>query len=532
MKSGERWTLVAATLGSSMVFLDATVVNVALPAIARDLPASIVGVLEGQSFVYSAYLLSLSALLILAGALNDYFGRRRMFTIGLVGFGLTSALCGLAPSMELLIVFRVLQGAAGALLVPGSLSILTDAFSGEDRGRAIGIWAAASSATTLLGPFVGGLLVDSVSWRAAFLINVPLLVPALWATLAHVRESRDERATGRFDWLGALVVALAVGGLSLGAIRGQETNWQDPSAFVALAVGAVAAVLFPLLMVRSANPLVPPDLFRSRNFSVTNLSTLLIYGALYVSTYFLGLFMQGTLGYTAAAAGLAGLPVSLFLIALSSRFGALAGRLGPRIFMSVGPAVMAVGILWFARIPANSTAWRVSPSDVSTLVPPTAYLTDLLPGYLLFGFGLAMMVAPLTTALMASVPARNAGLASAINNAISRVGPQLAGAVIFVAITASFYAGLASRVPGIDPNDPGLRRVIAPLNPPTEAVPPELEAAATEASTDAIHLAMLVSAGLLLAGAAVNAVGIRNHRLHGIDAADAELSTEPHASHA
>lgn len=528
MTSGKRWTLVAATLGSSIVFLDATVVNVALPAIGRDLPASIVGVLEGQSLVYSAYLLSLSALLILAGALNDYFGRRRMFAIGLVGFGLTSALCGLAPSMELLILFRVLQGAAGALLVPGSLSILTDAFSGEERGRAIGIWAAASSATTLLGPFVGGLLVDTVSWRAAFLINVPLIVPALWATLVHVRESRDERASGRFDWLGALVIALAVGGLSLGAIRGQETNWADPSAFVALGVGAVAALLFPILMLRSENPLVPPHLFRSRTFAVINLSTLLIYGALYVSTYFLSLFLQGTLGYTAAAAGLAGLPVSIFLIVLSSRFGALAGRLGPRVFMSAGPAIMAIGLLWFARIPADSTAWRVSPSDLSTLVPPQAYLVDVLPAYVVFGLGLAMMVAPLTTALMASVPARNAGIGSAINNAISRVGPQLAGAVIFVAITASFYTGLAARVPGLDPDDPALRRIIAPLNPPSRAVSPELEAAARAASTDAIHLAMLMSAGLLLAGAAVNAGGIRNDRLTGIEAADREPAPESH----
>ena len=510
--AARRWTLLAAVLGSSIVFLDATVVNVALPAIGRDLPSTVVGVLEGQSFVYNAYLLALAALLILAGALNDYFGRRRMFVLGLAGFGITSALCGLAPSMELLIVFRVLQGATGALLVPGSLSILTDAFEGEERGRAIGIWAAGSSATTLIGPFVGGLLVDTVSWRAAFLINVPLVVPALWATLAHVRESRDAGATGRFDWLGAIIVALAVGGLSLGAIRGQEQNWRDPAAFVALGVGAVAAVLFPIHMARARNPLVPLGLFRSRNFAVTNLSTLLIYGALYVSTYFLGLFMQGILGYSAAAAGLAGLPTSAFLILLSSRFGTLAARYGPRAFMTAGPLLMAAGLLWFARIPADSAPWNLTPSDPASLLPPAGYLVDLLPGHIVYGLGVAVLVAPLTTALMASIPARNAGLGSAINNAVSRVGPQLAGAAIFVAITATFYSGLAARVPGLDADDPALRHAIAPLNRPTQPVSPEVAAAARATSTDAIHLAMLVSAGLLLAGAAVNGLGIQNSK--------------------
>src|SRR5690348_5880181 len=222
----KRWILVAAVLGSGIVFLDSTVVNVALPRIGRDLPRLFLGVLEGQSYVYNAYLLTLSALLILAGALSDYYGRRRMFTYGLIGFGITSVLCGLAPNMELLILFRILQGAAGALLVPGSLAILTQTFAGEERGRVFGIWAGASSATTLFGPFVGGLLVDFVSWRLAFLINVPLVALAVYATLRELPESRNADASGRFDWLGAAVIAVAVGGLSFGAIRGQERNWQ------------------------------------------------------------------------------------------------------------------------------------------------------------------------------------------------------------------------------------------------------------------------------------------------------------------
>jgi MFS family permease len=223
----QRWTMVAAILGSGIVFLDGTVVNVALKRIGEDLPASIVGVLEGQTYVISGYLATLAALLILAGALADYYGRRRVFMIGLAGFGLTSVLCGMAPNLELLVVFRVLQGATGALLVPGSLSIITATFEGAARARAFGIWASATSATTILGPIVGGFLVDAISWRVAFLINIPLVVIALLATARFMDESRDESATGRFDWLGAFVIAVAVGGLAFGAIRGQEKQWRS-----------------------------------------------------------------------------------------------------------------------------------------------------------------------------------------------------------------------------------------------------------------------------------------------------------------
>src|ERR1700738_3869854 len=241
MTDRRRWPLVAAVLASGIVFLDSTVVNVALPRMGRDLPRSFLGVLEGQSYVYNAYLLALCSLLILAGALSDYFGRRRMFLIGLAGFGVTSVLCGLAPSMELLVLFRILQGAAGALLVPGSLALLTANFSGEEQGRAFGTWAGASSATTLLGPVIGGLLVDTFSWRAAFLINVPLIVVAVWATFRHVPESRDDQASSHFDWIGAAVVAVAVGGLAFGTIYGQQRAWRDPVGYIALAAGGGGA---------------------------------------------------------------------------------------------------------------------------------------------------------------------------------------------------------------------------------------------------------------------------------------------------
>jgi EmrB/QacA subfamily drug resistance transporter len=516
--SRERWTLTAAVLGSSIVFIDSTVVNVALPRIGQELPTTVFGVLEGQTYIVAGYLLTLSALLILAGALSDFYGRRRIFVIGLVGFGVTSVLCGLAPTMEVIVASRILQGAAGAILVPGSLALLTATFSGEAQGRAFGVWAAASAGTTILGPFVGGILVDTLSWRAAFLINVPLVVFAAWATLRYVAETRNETATGRFDWLGAAVVAVAVGGLSFGAIYGQQRDWRDPIAYVALAAGAVATIAFPFLMARSSDPLVPLGLFRSRNFAVTNISTFLIYGALYVSFYYLTLLLQGVLQYSAAAAGLAGLPGGLLLALLSTRFGALAGRHGPRLFMSVGPALMAAGLLWFARVPVTSHAWAFAPGNLSTWAPPTDFLIDFLPGQIVFGLGLAMMVAPLTTALMTSVPVRNSGVASAINNAISRVGPQLAGAVIFVAITANFYSGLGARLGGVDTADPAFRKAYSPLNIKESCLvqdqvtcSPEQRArieAARVQSTEAFHLAMLVAAGLLLAGAAVNAAGI------------------------
>src|SRR6188474_114544 len=226
MTRTERWTLTAAIIGSGIVFLDGTVVNLALKSIGQ-LPTTFLGVLEGQAYIVAGYLAVLSALLILSGALADFYGRRRIFAIGLTGFGVSSLLCGIAPSLELLVLFRLVQGAAGALLVPGSLSVITATFEGPARARAFGTWAAATSALSLFGQPIGGLLVDLISWRAAFLINVPLVAIALWATIRHMRESRDESATGAFDWLGAIVGAIAIGGLAFGATRGQEKRWDD-----------------------------------------------------------------------------------------------------------------------------------------------------------------------------------------------------------------------------------------------------------------------------------------------------------------
>jgi EmrB/QacA subfamily drug resistance transporter len=506
----KRWTMIAVILGSGIVFLDTSVVTLALPRIGQELSSSQFGTLEAQSYVANGYFVTLSALLILAGALTDYYGRKRMFAIGLVGFAATSLLCGVAPTMEFLIIARVLQGAAGAFLVPGSLSIITASFKGEEQGRAFGVWAGASAATSILGPFLGGVLVNTVSWRAAFLINLPFLALAYYATVRYVPESRDEEATGRFDWVGSIVIAVAVGGLAFGTIRGQQQGWGEPAAIVSLVLGAAAAIAFPFMMLHRPDPLVSPKLFRSRNFTVTNLSTFVIYGALYVGLTFEGIFMIGTLGYNEQAAGIAGVPGSLFLVLFSARFGRLAARHGPRLFMSLGPAVMALGLLWFVRLPPDSQPWVLGTSGSATLLPPRSYFVDWLPAIIVFGVGLAIMVAPLTTALMTSVSERNAGVASAINNAISRVGSPLVNALIFVAIASSFYAVIAQRVPGVDTSSPRFRTEVSPLNEPDGAVAPGVRAAARVASTDAFHLAMAVAAGLLATGAVINGVGIRN----------------------
>jgi hypothetical protein len=263
-------------------------------------------------------------------------------------------------------------------------------------------------------------------------------------------------------------------------------------------------------MARGSHPLVPLGLFRSRNFAVVNLSTFVIYGALYVVGYQQSIFSQGTLEYSAAAAGLIGVPGALLLIALSPRMGALSARFGFRRFMTIGPALMGCGILWLTRLPAGSTAWNLQPGDPASWLPSSGYVVDFLPATLLFGLGIAITVTPLTTALMASIPEARAGLGSAVNNAISRVGPQLAGALIFVAITGAFYADLSSRVPGIDTSSPQIRKEIPPLNRPDPSVEPATAAAARESSTDSFHLAMGLASGLLLAGAVINGLGIRD----------------------
>ena len=496
-------------LGSAIVFLDGTFVYLALPRIGVDLQSSVIGRLEGQTYVTSGYLATLAAFLVLGGALGDFYGRRRIFLIGLALFGLTSLLCGFAPNLELLIVGRLLQGVAGSLLVPGSLSIITSTFDGASRAKAFGLWAAATAALGTLGPPIGGILLEVAGWRAMFLINGPLVLTGMVLTWRWMRESRDEQSTGHFDWLGAIVAVVAIGGLAFGATRGQEGQWQDPIAFVALGIGALATIAFPFLMAKRPHPLVDLGLFRRRAFTTINFSTLLIYGAMYTNFGFQALFLQGVLGYTPLGAAVVGLPTGVLLTFISPRVGVLSGRTGARPFLAVGPVLMAVGFLWMLTVGATSEPWRATLSDPGTFVPPLDALIGPFVAGLFFGSGVSMLVAPLTTTLMGSVPVRNAGVASAINNALSRVGQPLVAAAVFIIVSGAFYASLAAAVPGTDPSSAELRAQYQPLNPPPKDADPQLAAAAKVASTDAFHLAVTVGAGLLLSGAAVNWIGLR-----------------------
>jgi EmrB/QacA subfamily drug resistance transporter len=505
----QRGALGAAIIGSATVFLDGTIVNIALPRIGATLPAVNVGVLEGQVYVVAGYMATLAAFLLLAGALGDRYGRRRMFVIGLAGFGLASLLCGLAPSLDVLALARLLQGIAGALLVPGSLAIITAIFEGAERARAFGIWAAATSGVAIIGPPLGGALVEAFGWRSIFLVNAPLIGLGLVLALRYIPVVRTAGPRTRFDWIGAAVGIVAVGGLALGAIRGQQVAWSEPGPLLALAVGGGALVAFPILMIRRRDPLVPPAIFRSRAFSAINLSTLLIYAALYVLIYVQSLFLQGVLGYSPLAAAIVGLPSGLALVFLSAYAGTLAGRYGTRRFLVGGPLLMTAGALWWPRVPAGSTPWLARINDPASLMPPLATLTDPLPAILVFGIGIALVVAPLTSTLMGSVPVERAGVASAINNALSRVGQPLVSAAIFVLVTDRFYASLAARVPGLDPKAPDLRESVQPLNAPGAGVGAAIAEAARLASAEAFHAAILVVAGLLLAGALVNWVGLR-----------------------
>jgi EmrB/QacA subfamily drug resistance transporter len=509
MTSNARGALAAAIIGSATVFLDGMIVNIALPRIGATLPAVAIGVLEGQIYVVAGYMATLAAFLLLAGALGDQYGRRRVFLAGLVLFGVTSIACGLAPSLDVLAVARLLQGVAGALLVPGSLAIITALFEGPDRARAFGIWAAATSSVAVLGPPIGGALVEVFGWRSIFLLNAPLIAVGVVLTLRYVPALHPAAIRVRFDWAGALVAAVAVGGLAFGAIRGQQVSWSEPAPVVALGVGLVALISFPILMLRRRDPLVPLSLFRNRTFSAINLATLLVYAGLYVLLYVQNLFLQGVLGYSPIGAALIGLPTGLALVFLSAWAGTMAGRFGARRFLVGGPLIMAVGALWWLRVPADSTPWVAKLDVPASLLPPLAALIDPLPAILLFGIGIALVVAPLTSTLMSSVPVGRAGLASAINNALSRVGQPLVSAAIFILITDRFYASLAARVPGLGPGSVGLHDVVEPLNAPGSGVDAAIVEAARLASEEAFHTIVLVVAAILIAGSLTSWIGLR-----------------------
>jgi EmrB/QacA subfamily drug resistance transporter len=403
-----RGVVAAATLGSGMTLLDGTVVNVALRTMGEDLDAT----LAQLQWITNGYFLSLASLILLGGSLGDRLGRRRVFVIGTVWFALASLLCGLAPTAEVLVVARVLQGIGGALLTPGSLAMIQGAFRAEDRSRAIGAWSGLGGIAAALGPLVGGLLVDHASWRWIFLINLPLAAVTVWLAQTWVPETRDPRVQGRFDVAGAVLAALALAGTTwaLTDAGGSATFW-------AATGGVVAAVAFVVVERRSREPMVPLRLFADRTFSAANLMTLVVYAALGAILFFLVLQLQTVGGYNALQAGLATLPITACMLFLAARGGALGERIGPRIPMTFGPLVMAAGTLLLLRVGPDVTWWR-----------------DVAPGLTVFGLGLALMVAPLTATVLAAAPDEVAGVASGINNALARAGSLLAVAALPMAV--------------------------------------------------------------------------------------------------
>ena len=405
-----RWLLVVTVLGSGIAFLDGTVVTVALPTIGRELG----GGLTTQQWVLDGYLLTLSALLLAGGAAGDRYGRRRVFLAGLVAFTVASLACGLAPTGGVLIVARLVQGVGAAALVPGSLALIDAGIDEADRGRAIGIWAGMSGVTSALGPFVGGALVDAASWRWVFWINVPLAVAAVVIAVRHLPESKDAQAAGRgpFDVGGAALVTAGLAGAVYALIEGPARGWSTV-AIVGGIGGAVALLAFPVLEARLRAPLLPPSLFASRQFAGANLTTLAVYAALGGAMFLLALQLQQSLGYSALTAGAATMPTTVIMLLASPWVGAAAQRTGPRLPMTVGPLVAGAGLALMARV-----------------VPGAGYLAAVLPGVVVFGIGLSITVAPLTTTVLAAVPEDRVGAASGVNNAVARVAGLLAVAVL------------------------------------------------------------------------------------------------------
>lgn len=406
LKSAQgRWLLGATVLASALAFIDATIVNVAVPAIGQTFHAG----LASLTWVVNGYTLSLSAFLLLGGALGDRFGRRRIFVIGIAWFAVASLACGLAPSMTLLVSARVLQGVGGALLTPGSLALIQASLREEDRGRAIGAWSALGGVAGAAGPFLGGWLLQVASWRWAMLVNVPLGAAVIFITLRFVPESRNEDAPPGLDLVGAVATALGLAGLTDGLIRAQDHGLGAPGSFGPFAIGAALLVAFVFLEHRSRAPMMPLSLFASRTFSVINAITFVVYGALGAIIFWLVLELQITSGFRPLAAGTAILPVTVVMLLLSSRAGELSQRVGPKLPMTVGLALGAAGAFALSGVGAG-----------------TRYLTGVLPGVGLLGLGLSATVAPLTTTVLAAAPGQHAGVASAINNAVARVAGLLA----------------------------------------------------------------------------------------------------------
>jgi EmrB/QacA subfamily drug resistance transporter len=402
-----RWLVAATVLGSSLAAVDATVVSIALPALGSDLHADFAGL----QWTINGYTLTLAALILLGGSLGDRYGRRRLFVVGTLWFAAASALCALAPSIEVLVAARALQGIGGALLTPASLSIIDASFSEEDRGKAIGAWSGFGGIAAAIGPFLGGYLVAGPGWRWVFLINLPLAALVVAIAQRHVPESRDPDAAPRLDLLGAVLGAIGLAGVTYALIAAGD-GW-SVSSLVSGGLGLAALAVFVVNERRSTHPMLPPAIFASRQFTAANLVTFVVYAALSGVFFFLVVDLQIVAGFSPLLAGSALLPVTLIMLVLSARVGALADRIGPRLPMSLGPVLAACGVLPLLRVG-----------------PGASYLLDVVPGVAVFGLGLALMVAPLTTTVLAAAAAEHAGVASGVNNAVARSAGLLGVAVL------------------------------------------------------------------------------------------------------
>jgi EmrB/QacA subfamily drug resistance transporter len=446
MTREQRMVLTIAVLASFVSFLDGTVVNVALPAIAGELG----GGLSTQQWVVDAYLVTLGAFILVAGSLSDVFGRVVVLRVGLIGFGITSVAIAAAPTAEFLIVARAVQGIAGALLVPSSLALITSTFRGPAQARAIGIWTGATTIAIIAGPLIGGIFVDTLSWRLAFLVNVVPIAVTMWL-LVRLGHRDHRRPDARVDVVGAVLCAVGLGGVVFALIEQPNLGWASPVIWLPGLLGAAAFVGFIVRQRLARDPMMPLDLFRARNFWAGNLATVFVYAALSLNGFVVSVYLQQGAGLSATLAGLASLPSTLLMILLSSRMGALAGRFGPRLFMTLGPLLMALGSLLLLSVRDDFDYW-----------------TQVLPGIVLFGLGLTATVSPLTSAVLGAIETERSGIASAVNNAVSRVAGLLAIAAVSAVVGGSL-------------------------------------------DLDGFHRAAIVTAALMLLGAAASFLGIRNH---------------------
>ncbi len=495
----KRLTLIACIMGSGIVLLDGTVVNVALPTIQRALG----GGLAAQQWVVNGYLLTLSSLILVGGSLGDLFGERRIFALGVSGFGVASLACALSPTIGVLVAMRALQGVAGALLVPSSLAVIVNTFPQDERGGAIGSWTAWGAIAGVLGPLAGGELLAIGSWRWLFIINIPLAIVCVWLILFVVPRAAPRRVGARkVDVPGALLCAAGLAGPVFALIEQPRLGWASPAVIVPIFAGVALLAGFLWHESRAPDPMLPLGLFRRRNFSAGNIETFSMYAGLAVLFFFLVLFLQQIGGYTPLQSGLATLPVTLIMFVCSRRFGALADRFGPRFFMGGGPLVAACGLLLFQRIGTQ-----------------VDYVSEVLPGLLLFALGLSMTVAPLTAAVLAGAESSQAGIASGVNNAIARVAGLLGTAAVGAVVAGSFGSALDEHLSGVTLG-PAARAAVSqakrlPLGRPdvhglVSAQASALTRAAEQASLHSFHLGMAIAGLLVAAGGVVGVVGIRN----------------------